>query len=77
MQFKYLISVVVAAVFVSMSGPSQAQTPACDALDKNQRAQAHALLSSLHPHDCCDDNLLACVKAKPTCRLAWRLTFRV
>ncbi len=53
--------------------PAAAQTPRCDALAEPQRALAQELFKAVHPYDCCDETLDACLKAEERCRLAERL----
>jgi len=54
--------------------PSAAGTPTCKGLSGAQRKLATELLDRQHPYDCCDDTISKCLAAKPTCRLAWRLS---
>lgn len=55
------------------AGSALAQTPRCDGLEPKQKALAQELFSSLHPYDCCDETLAACLAAKERCSLAARL----
>ena len=47
-----------------------AQTPACDALDADQRASAESLLASEYLWECCDDTISRCLERDPRSRLA-------
>ena len=58
-------------------GVSSAQTPACDRLAGEHKRLAAKLLATLHPYDCCDETLAACLSAKRVCRLAHRLADNV
>lgn len=61
-------------VLVSWSHNVEAtSTPTCGALSKELQSRAFALLDKLHPYDCCDDTIAACLEEKPTCLLAVRL----
>ena len=59
---------------VLLPAAAHAQTPACDVLEGEQKKLAQKLLSSQHPYDCCDGTLIECLKEKPVCSLAWRLS---
>ena len=53
---------------------SYAQTAVCNALAPKQRQAAQKLLDSLHPYDCCDGTISACLAVrKARCKLAARL----
>jgi protein-disulfide isomerase len=65
-----LATILVAA---GLSAPLLAQTAPCDALAGPKRVLAAKLLASEHLYDCCDDTILRCLEARPTCRLAVRL----
>jgi protein-disulfide isomerase len=62
-------------VLLALLAPSAAaaRTPKCEALPEEKRALADELLSKLHPYDCCDDTLAACLAAPAPCPLATRL----
>lgn len=66
-----LATVCCLGLFWSFS--ADAQTPACDKLEGDQKKLAAEILSSQHPYDCCDGTISECLKEKPVCALAWRL----
>jgi len=49
----------------------------CDELDPALAKRAHALLSTLHIHDCCDETLVECLHEQKRCLLAVRLAENV
>ncbi len=51
---------------------SSAEPEACRKLPAPKRTQAMALLGSLHPYECCDRSIAACLQKKP-CSLVKRL----
>jgi protein-disulfide isomerase len=60
-------------VLLSLASVAAAQTPTCEALDAAQKASARELFARLHPYDCCDDTLAACLEQQPRCPLVERL----
>lgn len=54
-------------------GVAPASAAPCDKLSGEQRKMAQQLFKTTHPHDCCDETLDRCLKAKKVCRLAKRL----
>jgi 2-hydroxychromene-2-carboxylate isomerase len=54
-----------------------AQVSECEPLKGPAKATALAILERLHPYDCCDETIAACLKQHPTCRLAKRLAAAV
>jgi protein-disulfide isomerase len=63
----------VFAILLFAARTVSAQTRVCDALKGAQRDVAMRVLKSQHPHDCCDDTILKCLKKRPACKLAIRL----
>jgi len=61
--------VIVAGSMARAAGPA----PDCDALDREARARADALLARLNPYDCCDKTLAECLSDSPPCPLVVRL----
>lgn len=53
---------------------ARAEERLCGSLKPEHRLAAQALFERMHPYDCCDKTLAQCLKAKPTCRLARRLS---
>lgn len=53
-------------------GDAPGEPEACRKLPAAKRAEAAALLSSVHPYDCCDGTIAQCLKKKP-CSLVKRL----
>lgn len=45
----------------------------CARLDSDQKKQARKIFSKVYPYECCDEDLLRCLKAKKVCKLAKRL----
>jgi len=60
------------AVSLVSASAATAGGSACDGLDKAQNELAAAVLSRVHPYDCCDRTLAECIKKKPS-RLVTRL----
>lgn len=62
-------------VLLALLAPSSAaaRTPRCEVLPEEKRAIADELLGKLHPYDCCDDTLAACLAAPAPCPVAARL----
>lgn len=56
------------------SSPASAQTPTCEKLKGDQKAVAEKLLNSQYPYACCNETIATCIKKKPICSLAWRLS---
>lgn len=60
-----------------IAGGTEADTPTCKKLSGNDKALAKTILESQHVYDCCDDTIANCLKKKPTCALAYRLSENV
>jgi protein-disulfide isomerase len=61
-------------LLASVAAFASAQTPTCDTLVGDQADLAEELLVTQRPYDCCSDTIAICLKQKPTCSLAFRLS---
>lgn len=68
--FAFLVSLLTLSLLPRVAA---AQTPACDGLTGAKRDVATQVLSTAHPHDCCDGTLAECLKRSPVCPLVTRL----
>jgi protein-disulfide isomerase len=66
-------SLPVVVLLHLLASAARGQTPACDALEKGEKAVSRAVLDRAHPYDCCDDTITRCLAAKERCSLAVRL----
>ena len=64
---------LVLLTLLSFSLPAMAQTSRCDELSGEQARLAADLLGRIHPYDCCDDTIKACLDAGTECSLVARL----
>ncbi len=62
---------LTALAILSASPPARGAP--CDRLSAEQGKQARALMASIHPYACCDEDLLRCLQARQVCKLARRL----
>jgi len=60
-------------VVLGASRLAQAQTPDCDALPADKKAQVREIFSALHPYDGCDETFARCLAAKPPKPVVLRL----
>lgn len=71
------LPLVAVVLGLHLAAAAYAQTPTCDALGAEQKAQAADLFAEIHPYDCCDATLAECLRQEPMCALAWRLAENV
>ena len=62
-----------AALLLLLLSATPASATPCDKLSGAEQKVARKLFKGVHPHDCCDETLDRCLKAKKVCRLAHRL----
>lgn len=68
--FTFLLSLLTLSLIPRLA---LAGIPACEGLPEAKLKIAREVLSSAHPHDCCDGTLAECLGRSPVCPLVTRL----